>query len=126
MQGLSITCDNEEQLGLVLQYKGNKNFDFLSISYLPSENVKVLVTENEISDFKKLLESHGIKYRIYIEDFQKLVDEESEAQKLAQKRSRRSLGLKELYSFNYFPRLDTVSTNFQNSILNPFFSIISI
>ena len=110
MQGFSITCDSKEKLALVLQYEGHKNFDFVKISYLPSENVQVLVTANEVPDFKKLLELHGIEYKVYIEDVQKLVDEESKAQKAAHKMTRRSLGIHELYSFNYFPRLETVST----------------
>ncbi|XP_033229018.1 uncharacterized protein LOC117180638 [Belonocnema kinseyi] len=109
MQGLLITCDNEEKLGLVLQYKANRNFEFLSISDLRSENVQVLVTANEVSDFKKLLELHEIKYKVYIDDFQKLVDEESKAQKLAHKRSRRSFGVNAPYHFNHFPRLKTIN-----------------
>lgn len=109
-QEISITCENEEQLDFVLGYEENNDFDFLKVSQLPPENVQVLVTKNQVSNFKMQLDQHGIKYNVLVEDFQKIIDEESKAQRRAQMlATRSSLGDEnDIYNFDHFPRHNAV------------------
>ena len=104
----------------MLQYEENNNFDFLKISHLPPENIQVLVAENEASNFKMQLDQHGIKYSVLINDFQKVIDEESKAQRQAQMFESRNYQPDEndtnLYNFDHFPRHNAVRFIYSNTI----------
>lgn len=107
MQWLSITCDTDEKLSIVLQFQNDWDFDFITITRHPYYNVEVAVTEAKVDKFKKLLEYHDIRYKIDIDDVEKLVEEE---QKVAKRRRRRSPTKAKLpYSFDHFPRHNLVS-----------------
>ena len=108
MQELSILCENEEQEAFVLQNERNRGFDFIEISRLPPKNIQVLITANQVSNFKKQLDSHGIKYKVVIKDFQKMIEQESKAQKEAEINWK----LNSSYSFDHFPRHHDVSCIF--------------
>ncbi|XP_033227491.1 carboxypeptidase B-like [Belonocnema kinseyi] len=103
MQGISITYENEEQLAFVLQYEGVLGFDFMKVTRLANDNIHVLVTAFQVPIFKKALENHGIKYNVFIEDFGKLVEEESISQEIARVAAHRSKA-RRTYNFSYFPR----------------------
>lgn len=129
MQGISITCDNKDKLDLIRKYDGQKGFNFVKITKLPSENVQVLVTADQVSDFKNQLKSNGIDYKVNIQDAQKLVDKESKEQNLAQKKKPRSFSRPFInFDFSYFPRQAIVSikekfSNFFSNVSYNFFTM---
>lgn len=103
MQGLSITYENEEQLAFVLQYEGVLGFDFMKVTRLAHDNIHVLVSAFQVPFFKKVLENHGIKYNVFINDFGKIVEEESISQEIS-RMAARSSKFRRSYDFSYFPR----------------------
>ena len=109
MEGLSITCENEEQLAFVLRYEGIFGFDFMKVTRLPHDNVHVLVSALQAPFFKKALEFRGIKYNIFINDFEELVKEESISQEIG-RRAASSSKINRTYDFSYFPRHKEVNS----------------
>lgn len=106
MEGLWITCDNQEKLNFVLQYEEVPGFDFMKVTRLPEHNVHVLVAASHVTFFKRALDFKKIAYKVVIDDFQKLVDEESYAQSIARMRSVDQFA--KAYDFTHFPRHDEV------------------
>ena len=107
MQGFWITCDNEESLAFVLEFEGRQGFDFMKITRLPRDNVHVLVSASQVPYFRNVLDHLGIKYTIFINDFQEIVDEESQAQEIARLATRTSASNRN-YTFTYYPRHEEV------------------
>ncbi|XP_033229172.1 carboxypeptidase B-like [Belonocnema kinseyi] len=110
-QEISITCETEKQLDFVLRFEDNNHFDFLKVSHVPPENVQVLVTENQLLNFKMQLDQNGIKYKVLVDDFQKVIDEESKAQRRALMLANRSHQGDEndTYDFDHFPRHNAIN-----------------
>ncbi|XP_043475139.1 carboxypeptidase B-like [Leptopilina heterotoma] len=98
MQWLSITCDTDEKLSLVLEFQADRDFDFMTIT---RQHVEVAITAGKIDEFKRLLELHDIEYKVYIEDVQQLVKEE---RNIPRRRRRSPTNYKLPYSFDHFPR----------------------
>lgn len=110
MQGISIECDSEEKLKLVLRYQKQKGFDFMRIARFPQINVEVLVKASKVPNFKKVLETHHIEYRVFIKDMEKIVAVEYAAQQeFEPKDNNHGRMFNKTFSFNYFPRYQTVS-----------------
>lgn len=116
MQGISIECDSEEKLKLVLRYQKQKGFDFMRIARFPQINVEVLVKASKVPNFKKVLETHHIEYRVFIKDMEKIVAVEYAAQQeFEPKDNNHGRMFNKTFSFNYFPRYQTIN-NFLDSV----------
>lgn len=109
MQAISIMCDSEEKLNLVLRYQKQKGFDFMRIAQFPQINVEVLVKASKVPNFKKVLETHHIEYQVFIGDLQKIVEVELASQQEFEAKEANERRVNKSFSFNYFPRYKTVS-----------------
>ncbi|XP_051153824.1 carboxypeptidase B-like isoform X1 [Leptopilina boulardi] len=106
MQCLSIKCDTEKKLAFVLKFQTDRDFDFISITRKPYDNVEVAITESKINNFKKQLEFHDIEYNVYIENVEKLIEEEK---KMFKRRKRSFMKNNLPYSFDHFPRYTLIN-----------------
>lgn len=103
MQWLSITCDTDEKLLVVLEFQADRDFEFMTIT---RQYVEVAITAAKIDEFKTLLELHDIEYKVNIEDVQQLVKEE---RNISRRRRRSPTNYILPYSFDHFPRHYLVS-----------------
>ncbi|XP_051153825.1 carboxypeptidase B-like isoform X2 [Leptopilina boulardi] len=115
MQGISISCDSEEKLNLILRYQKQKGFDFMRIVRFPQIIVEVLVKASKVPNFKKELETHRIQHQVFIRDLQKIVEIELNEQQEFEPKNGNSRRFNNTFSFNYFPRYQTIK-NFLDSI----------
>ncbi|XP_076621557.1 carboxypeptidase B isoform X1 [Colletes latitarsis] len=107
MQSLSISYDTPEQLMLLKEYMDFPGFDFLKIT---NNSVDVMVTADQLKEFKELLEENGMNYTVRIENVQEAVMEEYITQQVERRLEQRlqndaSKGL----SFTYYPNYKEVS-----------------
>lgn len=79
----------------------------MKVTRLPEDNVHVLVSAQQALFFKRALDDKNIFYHVVIDDFQRLIDEESQSQRIA--RMKFFDGFSESYDFTFFPRHEEVT-----------------
>lgn len=107
MQGIALNCDSKDKLSVVREFVGVPGFDFLKI---PStgEDVRVLVTADQLPQFKVALDAHRVNYDVFVEDVRSIIEADfAQNKRRALLRSRR---LREYEGFDgkHFPDYDKV------------------
>ena len=111
MQGLNIACDTEEKLSVVQFYEGHPDFDFLRITKILGDEIKVLITANSVEHFKRVLINHDIAHETFIEDVEDEVRKDYLRNEFARMSDARSIN-KNSSPFNFFPRISEVNLSF--------------
>lgn len=105
MQYFSIICKTPEQLSFVRSFTDNPNIVVLKLTHILGESIDILITADELSQFKDALSLHNIDYTIIIEDVEYAVQQEAFQNKVARMKSFRTWSKKQsLEPFNYYAR----------------------
>ena len=116
MQGFHVRCNNQEDLLKIQKFENINGFDILRHPRSLNESYDILVEAAESQSFKNYLTANGINYEVFIENFQKIIDEESVRQDFL-----RFAVMRSEYGFKHFPRHFEVS-NFLVWHVNPHFN----
>ncbi|XP_076235108.1 carboxypeptidase B [Calliopsis andreniformis] len=102
MQSLSISYNTPEQYSVLKNYMDVFGFDFLKAT---SDNVDVLVTADNVENFKTVLEQNGMNYTVVIENVKNAVTEEYITQQVERRVQAKLRGVfaSGQLSFTYYP-----------------------
>ncbi|NXL87154.1 CBPA1 Carboxypeptidase, partial [Alectura lathami] len=105
-QVLRITASNEEQIALLraLGEREDLQVDFWRDPAKPGLPADLRVPFRSLQAVKILLESHGVSYRVMIEDVQRLLDEEKKTMMLSRRMERRT----NVFNFASYHTLDEI------------------
>lgn len=106
MQSLAVSCDTQDKLALVSSYETQPGFDFLRMPRSAQEPVEVLVTRNNLADFKEALRANGVAYEVAVDDVSELV-----RSRMPVRRRRATSWVPDKmlgFEFDDFPRYDEV------------------
>ncbi|XP_044596900.1 zinc carboxypeptidase A 1-like, partial [Cotesia glomerata] len=105
MQYFSIICKAPEQLSFVKSLTDNPNIVVLKLTHILGESIDILITADELSQFKDALSLQNIDYTIIIEDVEHAVQQEVFQNRVARLKSPRTWSNKKsLEPFNYYAR----------------------
>ncbi|XP_015591347.1 carboxypeptidase B [Cephus cinctus] len=116
MQAIRIMADTEEKLNLVKSYEGVPGFDFIKLTANLQEPVNVLVTAEQATFFKSVLERNEIDYNVYVNNVLEKVEEEKIAMELARNLPPLEKFAGRSFTFTSFPRYNVIVSYLQDIV----------